>query len=96
MKSKELLVDIKRLFPWEMLCLFLFLANILVGCATKAIILHESNIVYYIPAGTEFLALTEKGGKLNKITRDKPSWVVDSGYLLKLQEEANKKVFDNY
>jgi hypothetical protein len=55
----------------------------------KTYILSETESYYFIPAGTTFNAVVEKGKPPIEVVRVKDTWAVDAGYLAKLQEEAN-------
>ena len=71
------------------------LALLASGCVLgrrKTIILTETERYYFIPAGTPFHAVVIKGQPPIEVIRGKDSWCVDSGYLLKLQKEANREV----
>ena len=77
-------------------CIALILAVVcLGGCSTfnkQNIILSETEQYYFIPAGTPFKAVIVKGEEPIEVTRDKNTWAVDAGYLVKLQEKANENV----
>ena len=77
-----------------LMAIILLLLLLISGCAhcEKSInILTDDEVYYYIPAGIEFTA--EINGKMTQVKRSKPTWAVDAAYLIKVQEEANKKVF---
>ena len=55
-------------------------------------VLRESEMYYYIPAGTPFNAVVQKGEPPIQVTRNAGTWAVDAGYLAKLQAEANAAI----
>ena len=72
-------------------CTFLF-----TGCASilhKNYVLTETESYYFIPADTPFKARLIKNGPIEEVRRTRDSWVVDSGYLVQLQEKANANTF---
>ncbi len=82
----------KKLFYVLIGCLLLVA---LTGCGTtRPMILTETGQYYFIPAGTPFTAVVYKDEPPVEVTRTKPSWVVDAGYLATLQEEANAIVLE--
>ena len=72
------------------LCAFAFGMQ---GCAMfqrqPRYVLTESETYYFVPPNTPFKAQLVKDGPLVEVQRTQPSWLVDSGYLSKLQEAAN-------
>jgi len=65
---------------------------IFTGCASfqpKSYVLTESEQKYFIPADTPFHARLVTNGPIVEVRRMQPSWVVDSGNLAKLEEQAN-------
>ncbi|MFC1709718.1 hypothetical protein ACFL2J_06665 [Candidatus Omnitrophota bacterium] len=71
--------------------IFVFMLS---GCfgGTKPYVLTDSEVMYFIPAGTEFDAVVEQGKPTQKVVRDEDSWNVEAGTLATLQEEANANV----
>jgi uncharacterized lipoprotein YmbA len=62
----------------------------LTGCATtKPTVLTETEAYYLLPANTPFRAIVKDGGKIEDVQRPYDSYVIDSGKLIKLQEQAN-------
>lgn len=53
-------------------------------------VMRESIQYALIPAGTEFEAKFSKNGPLEKVKLDRDVMVVDKGYLIKLQKDANR------
>lgn len=57
-------------------------------------VLYESEMYYYIPAGTPFTATVIKGEPPIRVVRNVGTWAVDAGYLAKLQAEANAVILE--
>lgn len=53
-------------------------------------VMRESMQYALIPAGTTFSARLEKDGPMIDIVLDRDVMVVDMGYLIKLQKDANR------
>ena len=49
---------------------------------------------YYIPPGTPFNAVVQKGEPPIEVIRNVGTWAVDAGYLAKLQAEANAVILE--
>lgn len=85
----------KRFFGWIVVVGIVLVSA---GCPyqrqSKIFILKESEQYYYIPAGTPFMAIVEKGKPPVQVIRTAGTWAVDAGYLHKLQTEANARVLE--
>lgn len=57
-------------------------------------VLRESEMYYYIPPGTPFMAVVQKGEPPIQVIRNVGTWAVDAGYLAKLQAEANAIILE--
>lgn len=65
------------------------------GCARgRQWILTDNEVYYLIPAGTPFQARVVKDGPLQPVVRDRDSYNIEAGYLVKLQEEANAEILE--
>lgn len=80
--------------PMVMLLLPLALTT---GCASfgKPAVLLESETYQVIPAGTPYQARECSKCPMQTFKRSADAWVVDGGYMVKLQEEANYKAVNN-
>lgn len=71
----------------------LITAILLGGCIftkERVVAMRESMQYALIPAGTIFSARLEKDGPLVEMKLDRDVMVVDKGYLIKLQKDANR------
>jgi len=77
----------------KFLVLCLFVALLCSGCPeTKGPeVLPEGDQLYIIPAGVQFKAKLSKDGPLQDVVRDRDTWGIDAGVLLRLQIEANRR-----
>ena len=69
------------------------IAVLLGGCIftrERVVVMRESMQYALIPAGTVFRARLEKDGDLIEMKLDRDVMVVDKGYLIKLQKDANR------
>ncbi len=86
MKNME---SFKRLF----ILYSVIMAVLLAGCIfnkTRVPAMRESMKYALIPAGVQFSARLEKDGPLVDIQLDRDVMVVDFGYLIQLQKDANR------
>ena len=76
--------------------LLLLIILCLVGCkTTQPTVLLETETYYLIPANTAFRAVVLDDGPVEDVIRNRDSYVVDAGLLIKLQEEANSCTINN-
>lgn len=74
--------------------MIVLMAALLSGCPfikERVVVLRESMQYALIPAGTEFQAKFTKDGPLETVKLDRDVMVVDKGYLIKLQKDANRE-----
>jgi hypothetical protein len=87
----------KRFVGW-MILVVVGIVLVTPGCRYQRrrgiFVLRESEQYYYIPAGTPFMAVVEKGKPPVQVIRTVGTWAVDAGYLHKLQTEANARVLE--
>ena len=83
----------KRILGWILIVGAVMMSA---GCPyerrARIFVLNESEQYYYIPAGTPFMAIVEKGKPPVQVIRNVGTWAVDAGYLKKLQTEANAEI----
>jgi len=68
------------------------LCFIATGCQTRNTILTSREQYYLIPAGSKIQAVIVKDQPAQEVIVDQDMWAIDGGYLVELQESANRKV----